>query len=249
MRPGISGSAKASRSFASRTTSCPACACCSKRSCRTMQEALERAGAARFDLVNPLPPFFTDRAPRPIDEKLWTLTARRPVGEWVFANAAQHAPRVTIRRGVGVDALLIGPSAIDGVPHVAGVRTSDGEELRADLVVDATGRQSRSPQWLMRDRRAAAVRGTGGLRLHVLHALLPRRAAAAGGGRAHAAWVDIAADAAGRQDTWSVTIFLADRRPAAEEPAARGAVDEGRSAPVHSMPTGSRESRSLRSWR
>jgi len=56
-----------------------------------IQEALERAGAARFDLVNPLPPFFTDRAPRPIDEKLWTLTARRPVGEWVFANAAQNA--------------------------------------------------------------------------------------------------------------------------------------------------------------
>jgi len=113
-----------------------------------IQEALERAGAARFDLVNPLPPFFTDRDPRPIDEKLWTLTARRPVGEWVFANAAHHARGVSIRRGVGVEALLIGPSAIDGIPHVAGVRTSNGDELRSDLVVDATGRQSRSPQWL-----------------------------------------------------------------------------------------------------
>ena len=47
-----------------------------------IQDSLGRAGAKRFDLVNPLPPFFTDRAPRPIDEKLWTLTARRPVGEW-----------------------------------------------------------------------------------------------------------------------------------------------------------------------
>ena len=66
-----------------------------------VQDALARAGAARFDLVNPLPPFFTDRAPRPIDDKLWTLTARRPVGEWVFANAAaEREPRVTIRRGV-----------------------------------------------------------------------------------------------------------------------------------------------------
>ena len=34
------------------------------------------------------------------------------------------------------------------MPHVAGVRTRDGEEIRADLVVDAMGRQSRSPQWL-----------------------------------------------------------------------------------------------------
>ena len=51
-----------------------------------VQDALGRAGASRYDLVNPLPPFFTDRAPRPIDDKLWTLTARRPVGEWVFAT-------------------------------------------------------------------------------------------------------------------------------------------------------------------
>jgi 2-polyprenyl-6-methoxyphenol hydroxylase-like FAD-dependent oxidoreductase len=111
-------------------------------------DALARAGASRFDLLNPLPPFFTDRAPRPIDEKLWTLTARRPVGEWVFATAAENAPRLAIRRGVSVTELLTGSSAIDGVPHVSGVRTSNGDELRADLVVDATGRQSRSPQLL-----------------------------------------------------------------------------------------------------
>jgi 2-polyprenyl-6-methoxyphenol hydroxylase-like FAD-dependent oxidoreductase len=113
-----------------------------------LQDALERAGASRLDLLNPLPPFFSDRAPRPIDEKLWTLTARRPVGEWVFANAAQSARGVTIRRGVGVDELLIGPSAIESIPHVAGIRISNGDELRSDLVVDATGRRSRSPHWL-----------------------------------------------------------------------------------------------------
>ena len=54
-----------------------------------VQDALGRVGAYRYDLVNPLPPFFADRAPRPIDEKLWTFTARRPVGEWVFVDAAQ----------------------------------------------------------------------------------------------------------------------------------------------------------------
>ena len=37
---------------------------------------------------------------------------------------------------------MSGPAAIRGVPHVAGVRTSSGEELRADLVVDAMGRRS-----------------------------------------------------------------------------------------------------------
>src|SRR5207237_4895173 len=35
-----------------------------------------------------------------------------------------------------------------GTPHVADVRTADGQEFRADLVVDASGRQSCAPQWL-----------------------------------------------------------------------------------------------------
>src|SRR5919106_936608 len=88
-----------------------------------VQDALRRAGAARYDLLNPLPPFFTDRSPRPLDDKLWTLTARRPAGEWVFAKAAEAEPRVTIRRGVKVTELLTGSAASEGVPHVTGVRT------------------------------------------------------------------------------------------------------------------------------
>jgi 2-polyprenyl-6-methoxyphenol hydroxylase-like FAD-dependent oxidoreductase len=113
-----------------------------------VQEALERAGACRFDLLNPLPPPLAALGPRPIDDKLWTLTARRPLGEWIFARAAENERRITIRRGIRVAALLGGPSAIAGTPHVAGVRTADGEELRADLVVDAAGRQSPNTKWL-----------------------------------------------------------------------------------------------------
>jgi 2-polyprenyl-6-methoxyphenol hydroxylase-like FAD-dependent oxidoreductase len=43
---------------------------------------------------------------------------------------------------VRVTELIGGPSAIPGAPHVDGVRTSAGEELRGDLVVDAMGRRS-----------------------------------------------------------------------------------------------------------
>jgi len=110
-----------------------------------VQEALR---AAKFDLVHPLPPMLVDQSPRPIDDQLWTFTARRPVAEWVFASCAQREPRVTVRRGVQVTELVTGPSAVPGAPHVAGVRTASGEVLRADLVVDATGRQSRAPRWL-----------------------------------------------------------------------------------------------------
>src|ERR671913_819501 len=113
-----------------------------------LNDAMVRAGAAKYDLVNPLPRFFNDHSPRPIDDKLWCHTARRPVAEWVLADAAAREPRVTIERGVRVEGLVTGPAALPGVPHVSGVRTTDGREFPADLVVDASGRQSRSPEWL-----------------------------------------------------------------------------------------------------
>ncbi len=115
-----------------------------------IQEALPRAGAAKFDMVNPLPPSLSDQSPRPFDDELWTYTARRPVIEWLFADAVRREARVTTRRGQRVKELLArsGASPIERTPHVTGVRTVDREELRADLVVDATGRQSRSPAWL-----------------------------------------------------------------------------------------------------
>jgi 2-polyprenyl-6-methoxyphenol hydroxylase-like FAD-dependent oxidoreductase len=53
-----------------------------------------------------------------------------------------------VRRGVRVAGLLAGPPAAPGVPHVAGVRTTDGEEVRADLVVDAGGRRTAAAAWL-----------------------------------------------------------------------------------------------------
>lgn len=110
--------------------------------------ALAAAGASRYNLIDPLPPFFADRSPRPIDEQLWTWTARRPAGEWVFAKAASNEPRITIRRGVQVSGLLTGTAATNGTPHITGVCTTEGEQLHADLVVDASGRSSRAADWL-----------------------------------------------------------------------------------------------------
>ncbi len=55
---------------------------------------------------------------------------------------------VDVLRGVAVRGLLAGDGPIDGVPHVVGVVTEDGDELRADLVVDAGGRRSSLPRLL-----------------------------------------------------------------------------------------------------
>jgi 2-polyprenyl-6-methoxyphenol hydroxylase-like FAD-dependent oxidoreductase len=120
-----------------------------------VQAALGRAGASLFDLVNPPPPSIADRSPRPFDDRLWTLTARRPLGEWVFADAARREPHVTMKRDVQVTALLTGAKVIRGIPHVTGVRTSTGEELRADLVIDATGRSHAARIGLLPSGRTA----------------------------------------------------------------------------------------------
>ena len=113
-----------------------------------VEAAAWSAGMAKYDLLNPLPPTITDRAPRPNDDWFWTYTARRPVAERIFAVAAEADRHVTIRRGVKVAGLQTGAEAIDGIPHITGVRMVDGETVTADLVVDCTGRQSAARQWL-----------------------------------------------------------------------------------------------------
>ena len=112
-------------------------------------ERLVAAGCTWVDYLAALPRALSDRAPRPADVALRLVTGRRPVVESVFAGAAQEEPGVTVRRGVRVAGLLPGRSGIPGVPHVAGVRTTGGEQLRADLVIDAMGRRSPAPDWLV----------------------------------------------------------------------------------------------------
>ena len=114
-------------------------------------DALAEAGAKRLDWPRMMPPSIADREPRPGDERLVTLTARRTTVELLFARAAEAQDGLEVRRGVAA-------SALDGVAsagrlNVTGVRTDAGETLAADLVVDAMGRRSRMP---------AMVRDAGG---------------------------------------------------------------------------------------
>jgi 2-polyprenyl-6-methoxyphenol hydroxylase-like FAD-dependent oxidoreductase len=116
---------------------------------------MERLGAAGCPVMDYLgspghgqPPTMPDGGPLPGDEAFRSVSARRPVVESVIAASAQDQPGVTIRRGMRATGLTEGPSAIPGVPHVTGVRTSDDRELGADLVIDAMGRRSPGPDLL-----------------------------------------------------------------------------------------------------
>jgi 2-polyprenyl-6-methoxyphenol hydroxylase-like FAD-dependent oxidoreductase len=107
-------------------------------------DAMVAAGARLANPLDFMPPAIADR--RPGDERFLSLQMRRPAMEQVVASAAESEPGLTVRRGTAVTALLT--RGMNGSSHVVGVRTGAGEELHADLVVDAMGRGSRLPRLL-----------------------------------------------------------------------------------------------------
>ncbi|HET8951556.1 MAG TPA: FAD-dependent oxidoreductase, partial [Solirubrobacteraceae bacterium] len=109
--------------------------------------AIREAGAAELHWPRMMPPTIEDRSPRPGDEELMTVTARRPTLEQAMASAAERQEGLTVRRGVAVARLETHVHA--GSVHVTGVRTEQGATLYCDLVVDATGRRSRMPALLL----------------------------------------------------------------------------------------------------
>lgn len=99
-------------------------------------------GAARLD--SSLDVMRLDRvgwSPR-FGSPLEFLMASRPLIEKALRDKASELPNLTYRSKVEVTGLL----AAGG--RVTGVRTGDGAEHQADLVLDASGRFSRAPEWL-----------------------------------------------------------------------------------------------------
>lgn len=111
-------------------------------------EHLERFGAHPFTMANSPPPSMKRWIPEPEDSRFASLAASRPVYELAFALAAREEASVEIRRGVKVIGLTAGPEAFPGVPHITGVVTAGGEAIRADVVIDASGRRSPLPALL-----------------------------------------------------------------------------------------------------
>jgi 2-polyprenyl-6-methoxyphenol hydroxylase-like FAD-dependent oxidoreductase len=109
---------------------------------------LADAGCTWVNPVELLPPTLGDTSARPDDDRFRFVTGRRPIVEWTFGRAAAEHEGVTVRRGVSIAALVTGEPVVVGSPHVLGVRTTEGDELRADLVVDAMGRRSKLVEWL-----------------------------------------------------------------------------------------------------
>jgi 2-polyprenyl-6-methoxyphenol hydroxylase-like FAD-dependent oxidoreductase len=112
-----------------------------------VRDELLAAGGRRHSLLGGIGNTVVDRSSRPGDERFETVTARRPVLEDVFARVAENSPGVNVVRGVAA----VGPIAgvvRDDVPHVDGVKLRDGNDIRADFVIDAMGRRSKIGDWI-----------------------------------------------------------------------------------------------------
>jgi 2-polyprenyl-6-methoxyphenol hydroxylase-like FAD-dependent oxidoreductase len=84
--------------------------------------------------------------PEPIDADFTILTSRRTTLELVIRRYVERMPGVTIRSEAFVAALI----AESGSPVVVkGVRLEDGEELLAEVVIDAAGRTSDATEQLI----------------------------------------------------------------------------------------------------
>jgi len=109
---------------------------------------LSSNGGFQLNLVEFLLGMQPGAAAEPNDALHDQLTGRRSTLEWALATAAGDHPGVTVRRGDAIAGLTTGTEVIPGVPHVAGLRLQTGEEVSGDIVIDATGRRSSTPDWL-----------------------------------------------------------------------------------------------------
>ncbi len=107
-------------------------------------DALLAAGATNLEVWRKAPGGPAGEPPAD-DPDLVYLCVRRELIEWALRKAVRAEPNITVRTRTLVTGLLgdEGP-----VPRVRGVRTSDGEQISGDLVVDAMGRRSPLPDWL-----------------------------------------------------------------------------------------------------
>ncbi|RBM14140.1 NAD(P)/FAD-dependent oxidoreductase [Streptomyces sp. PT12] len=117
-----------------------------RRHAPAVLDAALAEGARLLDL-NSLAPPGPDGAAAPRDDELTTLVVRRTVLDVLLYRAAAALPRVTIHHNVVARGLSLAPSGRSG-QRVAGVVTDGGGGLPADVVVDASGRASRSRGWL-----------------------------------------------------------------------------------------------------
>lgn len=117
-------------------------------------EEMYAAGARRMELEDMLPPELKAHyVPEPGDENLFVLMCRRATLETVIRRHVGALDNVSIRNGVQVAGILTEQREGHLIATGVNARSRDAsgevrENIHADLLIDASGRSSRFPQWL-----------------------------------------------------------------------------------------------------
>ncbi|MBM2618852.1 hypothetical protein JIG36_25160 [Actinoplanes sp. LDG1-06] len=112
------------------------------------EDELIAAGGTRFDTGLGLCSYRMGRRWPSAPTGVSLVSATRPCIEAIVRSRVDARPTVTIRDRVAVSKLLGSATAARKATTVTGVVLDDGEEIRADLVVDCSGRGARSDRWL-----------------------------------------------------------------------------------------------------
>ncbi|MFE1206365.1 NAD(P)/FAD-dependent oxidoreductase [Streptomyces sp. NPDC058762] len=109
-------------------------------------KALNAAGAHRIPLTTGMVAYSPQGWYRRWDESHYAITCSRDLLDWIIRDQVFNAARITVMEGTTVLGLTGSATAVTGVS----IRRADGEEdtLLADLVLDASGKASRTPHWL-----------------------------------------------------------------------------------------------------
>ena len=108
-------------------------------------------GAEQLSFRTQAAQYFDDPEFEPGDDDIVLLACRRTTFEWVLRRHVLATGLVAFRDGVEVLGLVGTPGEAGEPAHVTGVKiAADGgeTELSGDLVIDASGRRTRLPQWL-----------------------------------------------------------------------------------------------------
>ena len=115
------------------------------------QELME-AGAETLSFREMVQEIHTDPEFVPEDDEIVLLACRRITLDWVLQRHVDKHTEAQRRTGVEVEGLLTEDGLASGLPRVTGVRIKNekgrSEEVEADLVVDASGRNSQLRKWL-----------------------------------------------------------------------------------------------------
>ncbi len=122
----------------------------------------EAAGARRVGFKDMLPAELArGYQPAPGDDRLFVLLCRRATIETVLRRYVRQLPGVTIKSGVTIDGVVTsadmqtgtGTGSPDAPIDVLGLKlrrdciAEHGAEIRADIIIDASGRMTRFPRW------------------------------------------------------------------------------------------------------